>query len=426
MPPYQTIDEAAVDDVAVAVAPAEPLRPWYTPRGLAARCVLHRNLIAFFVAGLLNNLVYVVMLSAAEHVLEGWAGAILLADILPTLIVKLSAPFFMHRVPYTYRVVFCTVLAAFAFFSVALFDSVFLKILGVCAGSLSSGAGEITFLAMSSRYSKNTVSTWSSGTGGAGLAGAGSYLVMTKWFDLSPSITLIALGWTPLVYIFAYLVILDRNPAPVVETALPADTDKLIDGDGSEAIGSGSDAQGKSVAPAASIDGPSPTSTLTLRQRVRLVRPLLVYMVPLFLVYLAEYTINQGVVAVYAGDDYATFQMMYQTGVFFSRSSVNVFRIEKLWILPVLQIANVVILLFHAAYDIFPVFLSIYLFALYEGFLGGLVYVNGFYLISTNVARQHREFSMGVASVADTFGISFAALCAMAIERNMRGASSFR
>ena len=43
---------------------------------------------------------YVIFLSAAEDIMKGSSGAVLLADILPTLCTKLIAPFFMHRIPY--------------------------------------------------------------------------------------------------------------------------------------------------------------------------------------------------------------------------------------------------------------------------------------------------------------------------------------
>lgn len=47
-----------------------------------------RNLIAFWLLGLLNNYGYVVFLSAAEDLITGASGAILVADILPTLVIK--------------------------------------------------------------------------------------------------------------------------------------------------------------------------------------------------------------------------------------------------------------------------------------------------------------------------------------------------
>ncbi|XP_030400178.1 battenin [Gopherus evgoodei] len=92
-----------------------------------------RNLAGFWLLGLCNNFAYVVMLSAAHDILSQQGaldingttqtppvtppsrnssntsrydcnpistGAVLLADILPTLLIKFSAPFYIHRVPY--------------------------------------------------------------------------------------------------------------------------------------------------------------------------------------------------------------------------------------------------------------------------------------------------------------------------------------
>lgn len=41
--------------------------------------------------------------------------------------------------------------------------------------SFASGLGEPTFLAYSAFFNKNVISTWSSGTGGAGIVGALAY-----------------------------------------------------------------------------------------------------------------------------------------------------------------------------------------------------------------------------------------------------------
>lgn len=90
-----------------------------------------RNWTGFWLLGLCNNFAYVVMLSAAHDILkqqgshnstsptpstvaldvEGGkisrydcspvsTAAVLLADILPTLMIKFSAPFFVHNLPY--------------------------------------------------------------------------------------------------------------------------------------------------------------------------------------------------------------------------------------------------------------------------------------------------------------------------------------
>lgn len=50
-----------------------------------------RNLLGFWLLGLLNNYGYVVFLSAAEDLIAGASGAVLLADILPTMAIKVRA-----------------------------------------------------------------------------------------------------------------------------------------------------------------------------------------------------------------------------------------------------------------------------------------------------------------------------------------------
>lgn len=88
-----------------------------------------RNFIAFWIFGLCNNFAYVIMLSAAEDIMSqqkdeivsepnttsssqclpnvgeracksSALGAVLLADIIPSLVAKMALPFFMHRIPH--------------------------------------------------------------------------------------------------------------------------------------------------------------------------------------------------------------------------------------------------------------------------------------------------------------------------------------
>ncbi|XP_040399605.1 battenin isoform X2 [Cygnus olor] len=134
---------------------------------LAERC---RNDAAFWLLGLCNNTPYVVMLSAAHDILRPpemppaprngsrydcspiSTGAVLLADILPTLLIKLAAPFCIHLLPYNLRVVAVTAAAWGSFALVAAAAGVAVSLVGVVLASASSGLGEVTFLALSSLY----------------------------------------------------------------------------------------------------------------------------------------------------------------------------------------------------------------------------------------------------------------------------------
>lgn len=89
-----------------------------------------RNIVGFFILGLVNNFAYVVFLSAAEHMIPTCTGCILLADIVPSLCIGLIAPFFMHYIPYNIRIVVVCACSLASFQLVAWFDNVIVKTVG--------------------------------------------------------------------------------------------------------------------------------------------------------------------------------------------------------------------------------------------------------------------------------------------------------
>ena len=155
-----------------------------------------------------------------------------------------------------------------------------------------------------------------------------------------------------------------------------------------------------------------------------LIVPLLDIMACLMVVYFAEYTINSGVVSVLSFSAEAvakkTFYVRagftYQVGVFFSRSSGTLFPIRTLWPFPVLQLVNLGLLLAQATTQAVDSSWLVLLFVFWEGLLGGAVYVNGFATIRERAKPEYREFSLGVASVADTSGIVAASLLSTWLE----------
>lgn len=66
---------------------------------------------------------------------------------------------------------------------IATFENLYLRLLGIAFASFSSGLGELTFLQMSAtlpsaEWSRVAIGAWSTGTGGAGIAGAGLWWVL--------------------------------------------------------------------------------------------------------------------------------------------------------------------------------------------------------------------------------------------------------
>lgn len=150
-------------------------------------------------------------------------------------------------------------------------------------------------------------------------------------------------------------------------------------------------------------------------------------MLPLLLVYIAEYTINQGVAPtlLFPLEDspfhsfrefYPAYNAIYQLGVFISRSSTPFIRVHHLYAPSILQVLNLALLTLHALFNFLPSVWIVFIVVFWEGLLGGLVYVNTFAEISDNVPLADREFSLSATTVSDSGGICIAAFVSMAFE----------
>lgn len=80
-----------------------------------------------------------------------------------------------------------------------------------------------------------------------------------------------------------------------------------------------------------------------------------------------------------------------------------------------LQCVNAVVLLISVYYRFWPNVWVVFVIVLYEGLLGGAVYVNTFYLIRVETVEREREFAMAAASVGDSIGIALSAAPAIPI-----------
>ncbi|XP_056646881.1 battenin [Diorhabda sublineata] len=369
-----------------------------------------RALIAYWILGLCNNYGYVVMLTAANDIISSQmgedsskdkksstrdctylsTGAILLADILPGLCCKMIAPFlpfFVHV-----RVALCVILAASGFISVAYSQTLFVSLLGVVFTSLAAGLGEVTYMQYSSFFDRNVVSTWSSGTGGAGIIGALSYTIL---YRLGMRTTLQILLVVPITMGLTFWVLLPTPSEDDIAFAL--EIQKLVNNE----------------------EVKNPKAAFV--KKLKLLPGLIKYIIPFTLVYVFEYFINQGTFELIrinqSGMDpekqYRWFQVTYQIGVFLSRSSVNLFHIKQTWWMTLFQGINVVIFTTEAIFYYIPNFYIVVALVLWEGLLGGSSYVNTFYRISNEVLEENKQFSMAITTFGDSIGITLAGFLAI-------------
>jgi len=161
---------------------------------------------------------------------------------------------------------------------------------------------------------------------------------------------------------------------------------------------------------------------LQVKHKLRLMVRLVPFMTPLAIVYFAEYLINQSVTPVllfpetttFSGKEYVYYQALYQVGVFISRSSVNLVSIKNIYLLQlpaVFQVLNAIILSVTAAVDFIPSIYIIFGIILFEGLMGGAIYVNTFYLISQKFSGKEKEFCLGSTSMSYGLSITLCAVC---------------
>lgn len=439
-------DEPEIDDIISS----------YSRRSFVEQ-ILTRNLIAFWLLGLCNNFGYVVMLSAAKDILENNSeptandtgciahldnfkcstistGAVLLADILPSLTIKLFAPFTLHNIPYLTRHIAIVLLQASSYLIVAYSSSISIRLFGVVFASLGAGFGEVTYLSLSSHFHNDAILSWSSGTGGAGIFGALAFAILTdhRMLALSPQRALLSMLIVPLTLLITYWQILQcpqtvhrfqwhspsswfRIPqqhraaehSPPIEETPESSTDHL------QALLHPNERAG---------GGWIADRRLSISARLQIIKPLLKYMIPLGVVYFSEYFINQGLleflvfdcahsIALSAMQQYRWYQVLYQFGVFLSRSSLKLFPLKEAVIplIAFLQAINVAVL-FEESFRlrIIPHIFVLMLIIFYEGLLGGSAYVNTFSAIHRTVPRANREFSISFVTLSDSIGIVMA------------------
>ena len=384
--------------------------------------------------GLINNVLYVIILSAALDLVGPLTpkSVVLLADVLPSFLTKLIAPYFIHRIPYTLRIIIFCLLSSSGMLLIALTPppdastmSIVVKLFGVVLASLSSGGGELSFLGLTHYYGHFSLAAWGSGTGGAGLAGAGLYVLLTTTLGFSVTNSLLASALLPIIMLVAFFIILPLGPlkagkAKEYESIPGEDVDE-------------EDAPSSSLLASDSNQAPPPTTKATFKENLHRAKKLFIpYMLPLLLVYISEYLINLAVtpVLLYPLEDspfwnfrdfYPTYAFLYQIGVFISRSSTPFIRLSNIYLPSLLQVVNLVLLLSQALFFWIPSVWLIFIIIFWEGLLGGAVYVNCFAKILDEVREGDREFSLGATSVSDSGGICVAGFVGLLLEPALCG-----
>jgi battenin len=162
----------------------------------------------------------VIILSAALDLVgpDVPKGVVLLADVIPSFLTKLCAPYVIQPVPYSTRILVLVGFSVGGMILIALSPDyadrgpITQKLVGVVSASFSSGLGELSFLSLVHFYGPFSLASWGSGTGGAGLIGAGAYALATTMFSFTVRATLFASAFLPAVMLLGFFYILPQGP----------------------------------------------------------------------------------------------------------------------------------------------------------------------------------------------------------------------
>jgi len=451
-----------------------------------------RLIYSFWILGVLNNTGYVIMIAAAKSISEGGVGLVFLANILPALVIKGTAPYWFEKISYKTRITVATCLMVAGFALVASSSSLYWQLTGVATMCAQCALGEASLLALSGKIDGDNdrqqqqkqakgqcLTGFSSGTGFAGVFGFFWKWIWNKWLGLSLSTTLwlatiLSVGYISAYRYATYLNKIQQSMAitkistihsgssqqqqekqkcyrdqidihnyrnkskndPVTvendpEYVLTLNENITLDNNNDDIDVAFINRNENNVEDELNVTIVKEISTMSGRQRFDLVLSLWPYMIPLFTVYVAEYTLQSGTWTVIGfpvtnresrDTFYEYSNWMYQAGVFISRSSGIFFLapMTVLWLMPILQVVNVGIYWAVAAnqqtnndsdsdeynhnnffYD--PAFL--YGVAFYTGLLGGAVYIHGYLRICKDLPLAHREFALSATSLAECLGI---------------------
>ena len=372
------------------------------------------NFLGFWLSGLLNNSSYVIMIAGAKDLDSSMVGLIFFCGVAPSFTVKLTGPYWFHFFSYRVRVIMSSLIMAASFLLVGFghkHENAGAILTGVCLASVQSGMGEASFLALCSYYdpSSTALTAWSSGTGFAGIFGYAWVVFFTYGLDVYFSTTaFVACVLLPPAFWLTFECIL-RSPRPEaagelvgdevvksinVPTRSPLSADwgnyrsegdetGIANTDGDSVV-RGASSMRMQISPAlannhafrerhhSDISGvqkaamSKTTSAFTMRERFDLTLKLWPYMIPLAVVYFAEYALQAGVWAAmgFPVEDQEARQQFYefsnwtyQAGVVIARSSGKLWAPNRLrlWLIPGIQLIFLGFSVINAYYQLWCV-----------------------------------------------------------------------
>eukprot|EP00759_Apiculatamorpha_spiralis_P036840 PhF_6_TR37073/c0_g1_i1/m.54310/K12389/BTS, CLN3; battenin len=405
--------------------------------------ICSRNYFALWCLGMINNLVYCVILSAADDIAttfgqDSLVGLISWANNALGTVIKLVNAFLLHHSSVSRRIWVTAIMTAVGIVIIALAAQIgnsnashfIVAIVGITFVGTACSFGEIILLGYLEYYPSHLVGGWSAGTGMSGVMGSLMYLGFSSAGVRFETTFLILLVFVALYLIFFFAVL--QKPS----TSL-LDSEGRINESASKLVKPESEETPEPQNMNESLTNEGDNDSYTWQRVKKVHSQVFVYSMNLLLVYMFEYGCQFAAPfafpcwtkksdSFFIKNAFVLTQFAYQIGVLKSRSSLALFRIDKLYVMTALQGVNAVFWLCQGKYQFIhgdldppsgqtidpaahsagPIWL-LYLLMWYCGLLGGAAYVNVFYKIlnDPNVTEKDRNLAMNITCIYVNIGI---------------------
>ena len=358
--------------------------------------------IAMFMIGIINNTPYVIGIASANRIVrsfnkESYTGIVMWANtvsgifsrFINNMLISFNVPYEVNFIANLIMMLLGLLLCAFSY----KLSEFWVCCVGVFFIGFSSNLGESVMLCyMTYKKKTNLLKSWSSGTGMAGIAGAG-YSFICDIVNIDDFWSFIGVSPVVLIYGLLFFLVIKKSPeenSEIERMEQPIMPENEI-----------------------SYNEKSPMlsneSSNDMNEHVRVFDFSYWHgagwlMFNCGAVYFLEYVI-QGVFAdcCMSSDDFkkhtyifSLLNLMYQIGVFISRSSLNFFQVKKIWILTFVQCLFFTLFCTNAFYHFMP-FGALLATMIFVGLFGGCSYVNAFHLMMNDPTMSTKQKEMVTA-----------------------------
>ena len=351
--------------------------------------------IAMFLLGIINNTPYVIGIASAQRIVAAYnsptyLGIVLWANTVSGIFSRFIFSWIISlNVPYEVNFIANIVMMLFGLMACAFSEWFWFTCVGIFFIGFSSYLGESVILCyMTYRRKHSLLKSWGSGTGFAGICGAG-YSFICDIVNISIFWSFIGVAPVAIIYGLIFFLVIVKSPESEVidfnKNQRDPESLKEIEEDSEIDILAEKPKQDKEP----------------IFKKEYFNNGMWWYMFNCGAVYFLEY-VMQGALADCALDAetfakysymFTLLNLMYQIGVFISRSSLSLFQIRKIWLLTLAQCFFFVLYFCNAFYHFMPPG-ALWGTMVVVGLFGGCSYVNAFNLMMTDSTKTTKEKEM--------------------------------